>query len=91
MFWDDLVRRWRRDNRQLSPRLLAGAAGYVAVAPTRPRRSRVTLVLLIIAVGALLALAVASGRVQAAVGWSNDSSEAAILSWPVDRTLSGLE
>jgi hypothetical protein len=82
MFWDDLIRRWRRDNRQLGRRLLAGAAGYVAVAPSRPRRSRMTLALLIVAVGVLLALAVATGRVQAATAWPEGSTEAAIVALP---------
>lgn len=63
MFWDDLIGRWRRDNRQLGRHLLTSAAGYVAVAPSRPRRNRTTLVLLIVAVGVLLALALATGRV----------------------------
>src|SRR5664279_5036272 len=31
MFWDDLVRRWRRENRLMGGRLLRGAAGNVAV------------------------------------------------------------
>jgi hypothetical protein len=31
MFWDDLVRRWRRDARGVDPRLLRAAAGHVAV------------------------------------------------------------
>ena len=79
MFWDDLIRRWRRDNRQLGPRLLAGAAGYVAVAPTRRRRSRVSFILLIIAVGVLIALASATGHVQAATGWSDGSAGTTIL------------
>ena len=39
MFWDDLIRRWRRDAGGLSPRLLRAAAGHVAVLPTpKPRR-----------------------------------------------------
>jgi hypothetical protein len=79
MFWDDLIRRWRRDNRQLGHRLLAGAAGYVAVAPSRPRRSRVSLVLLMVAVGVLLALAVATGRVQAATVWPDDTGTATVV------------
>jgi hypothetical protein len=78
MFWDDLIRRWRRDNRQLGRRLLAGAAGYVAVAPSRPRRSRVTLVLLIAAVGLLLALAVATGRAQSTTHAPDDPGAAIV-------------
>lgn len=68
MFWDDLVRRWRRENRQLGPHLLAGAAGHVAVAPARRRRGRGGVILVIAGLGALLALAVATGKVHAAPG-----------------------
>jgi hypothetical protein len=63
MFRDDLIRRWRGDGRQLGRRMLVGAAGYVAVAPSRPRRSRATLAMLIVAIGILLALAVETGRI----------------------------
>jgi hypothetical protein len=35
MFWDDLIRRWRRDTGGMSPRLLRAAAGHVAVLPHR--------------------------------------------------------
>jgi hypothetical protein len=66
MFWDDLLRRWRRDNRQLGPRLLAGAAGKVAVAPSRRMGSRITRTALALAVLVLLALVVGTGRVHAA-------------------------
>lgn len=66
MYWDDLLRRWRRDNPQLGPRLLVGAAGKVAVAPSRRRQSRRTLLALVVAILVLLTLAVGSGRVHAA-------------------------
>jgi hypothetical protein len=39
MFWDDLVRRWRREVGGLDPALLRGAAGNVAALPA-PRRRR---------------------------------------------------
>jgi hypothetical protein len=67
MFWDDLVRRWRRDVRGVDPGLLRAAAGHVAVlpAPKRRRRSRVPW-LLVIALGiALIVLLLQSGQVQA--------------------------
>ena len=65
MFWDDLVRRWRREARVVSPQLLREAGGHVAVLPTprRRRRSRVLMLLLVLlAIGALLL--VGSGRVS---------------------------
>ena len=42
MFWDDLMRRWRRDIGSVDQRLLRGTAGNVAAlpAPRRQRRSR---------------------------------------------------
>lgn len=64
MFWDDLMRRWRRDHRVASARLLAGAGGHVAVLPSRRgRRPRTVLVILAAAILALVAL-VASGQVR---------------------------
>ena len=52
MFWDDLVRRWRRDVGGLSPRLLRAAGGHVAVLPApRPRRRLQLPWLVLIAVG----------------------------------------
>jgi hypothetical protein len=62
MFWDDLVRRLRRESKVLSPRLLRGAGGHVAVLPAPRRRRRPGLLLLIlisIVVGA--AILIASG------------------------------
>jgi hypothetical protein len=64
MFWDDLIRRWRRENPSLGPHLLAGAAGHVAVAPTPRRRSRRGLLLLIVGLLVLLALAMSTGKVR---------------------------
>jgi hypothetical protein len=41
MFWNDLVRWWRRENRLMGGRLLRGAAGNVAVLPEpHPQRRR---------------------------------------------------
>lgn len=67
MFWDDLIRRWRRDNRGLSPSLLRAAAGHVAVLPpAKPRRRLRVPWLILIALGiAAIVLLVQSGQVQA--------------------------
>lgn len=69
MFWDDLVRRWRRDARGLDPRLLRAAAGHVAAlpSPVPRRRSRVGWILLIAFGGALIVLLVQAGHAQTAV------------------------
>lgn len=65
MFWDDLVRRWRRESKVISPRLLRAAGGHVAVlpAPRRQRQSRL-LVLLVTLVVLGAALLAASGRIS---------------------------
>jgi hypothetical protein len=67
MFWDDLIRRWRRDVRGLSPRLLRAAAGHVAVLPApKPRqRSRVPWLVLVALIVAVIALLVQGGQAQA--------------------------
>jgi hypothetical protein len=67
MFWDDLVRRWRRDTGGLSPRLLRAAAGHVAVLPTpKPRRRLRVPWLFLIALGiAVIVLLLQGGQVQA--------------------------
>ncbi len=66
MFWDDLIRRLRRDTRGLSPRLLHAAAGHVAVLPTpRPRRRSRVPWLILIALGiAAIVLLLGPGPVQ---------------------------
>jgi hypothetical protein len=69
MFWDDLMRRWRRDAGVMSPHLLRAAGGHVAVlpAPRRRRRPRLLLLLLaLVALGAVLLLG--TGRVPAQTG-----------------------
>jgi hypothetical protein len=68
MFWDDLVRRWRREASGLDPRLLRAAAGQVAAlpAPRQRRRSPVRWLLLIALGVALLVLLVQTGHAQAA-------------------------
>ena len=58
MFWDDLVRRWRRDVGSVDQRLLRGTGGNVAAlpAPRRQRRSRWLLWLVVLALAAVLVL-----------------------------------
>jgi hypothetical protein len=65
MFWDDLVRRWRRESRLASARFLREAGGHVAVlpAPRRQRRSRLLLILLVF-LAALAAALLGSGRIS---------------------------
>lgn len=64
MFWDDLVRRWRRDNRALPPGALRAAAGNVAVLPSpRPRRRPGLSALFVLIVGVLVLL-VATGQIR---------------------------
>jgi hypothetical protein len=50
MFWDDLMRRWRRDVGGLDPAQLRGAAGNVAALPAPRRRRGSRLVTALIAV-----------------------------------------
>ena len=67
MFWDDLVRRWRRENRGLSPRLLRATAGHVVALPSprAHRRSRLPWLVLFALVFAVILLLLQSGQVQA--------------------------
>jgi type VI protein secretion system component VasF len=67
MFWDDLIRRWRRDTGSVSPRLLRAAAGHVAVLPTPKPRQRLRVPwLFLIALGiAAIVLLLSGGQVQA--------------------------
>lgn len=66
MFWDDLVRRWRRDVRGVDSRLLRAAAGHVAAlpAPRRRRRSRVPWLVLIVLLVVVILLLVQGGQAQ---------------------------
>lgn len=64
MFWDDLVRQWRKGTKANSPRLLRAAGGHVAVLPNPHRAPQVRPLVVILAILALLlALLFASGTV----------------------------
>jgi hypothetical protein len=64
MFWDDLVRRWRKDTKANSPRLLRAAGGHVAVLPSPQRAPQVRPLVVVLAILALLlALLFGSGIV----------------------------
>jgi hypothetical protein len=64
MFWDDLVRRWRKETRANSPRLLRDAGGHVAVLPNPQRAPQARPVVIILAILAiLLGLLIGSGIV----------------------------
>jgi hypothetical protein len=57
MYWDDLVKRWRRDSRARHPAQLQAAGGHVAVLPERrPRRTGHLLPLILLALAIALAL-----------------------------------
>jgi hypothetical protein len=74
VFWDDLIRRWRRENPANSPRLLRAAGGHVAVLPSPRRRWRAPLWILIVILFVLLGLALGTPRLPQDAG----HSEAAI-------------
>lgn len=84
MFWDDLMRRWRRDYKVVSPRLLRGV-GHVAVlpAPRRQRQSRLLFFLVIfIVLGA--ALLASSGRISTTPGQAQPTPASSVVSVRVD-------
>jgi len=56
MFWDDLIRRWRRETKLNSPRLLRAAGGHVAVLPAPQRARQVRPLLVVLAILGLLLL-----------------------------------
>lgn len=56
MYWDDLIRQWRRKTRANSPRLLRAAGGNVAVLPAPRRAPQVRRLLVILALAALVLL-----------------------------------
>lgn len=81
MFWDDLIRRWRKETRANSPRLLRAAGGHVAVLPD-PQRARQIhpLLLLVLAILALLVLLLfGSGRVGVVTNTPEPTQPAAVL------------
>ena len=80
MFWDDLVQRWRKENRANSPEFLRAVGGHVAVlpAPQRSRRSRPLLLVLAI-LALLLLLATRSGTVDVTTDTTEPTPPASIL------------
>jgi hypothetical protein len=80
MFWDDLVRRWRKEAKTISPRLLRAAGGHVAVLPDprRERRARPLLVVLMV-LALLLLLLLGSGRVGVVTNTSEPTQPAIVL------------
>jgi len=56
VFWDDLMRRWRREAGGLDPALLRGAAGNVATLPSPRRRRTSRLVVWLIGIVGTIAL-----------------------------------
>lgn len=64
MFWDDLVRRWRRVHRVVDPRELRAVGGHVAVLPAARRRRRLRLpwlAIIVLAIIGAVALVLLSG------------------------------
>lgn len=80
MFWDDLVRRWRKETTANSPRLLRAAGGHVAVLPA-PRRARQVrpLLLALVILAVLLLLLFGSGRVGAVTNTTEATQAASVL------------
>jgi hypothetical protein len=65
VFWDDLVRRWRRESKVISPQMLRATGGHIAVLPAPRRQRQVRLVVLLVVLLALgAALLAASGRIS---------------------------
>jgi len=81
MFWDDLVRRWRREARANSPESLRAMGGHVAVLPS-PRRARQSRsMLLILAILALFLLLVSrSGTLDVKTNTTEPTPPAGTLS-----------
>lgn len=90
MFWDDLVRRWRRDAGVLSPRLLRAAGGHVAALPApRPRRRSRVRLLLLLALVALAALFLLQTRdVHTSTGSTANSTSGGMVLPSVDPACS---
>ena len=80
MFWDDLVRQWRKDAKTISPRLLRAAGGHVAVLPNPQRARRVRPLLVALAILALLLLLLfGSGRVGVVTDTAEPTQPASAL------------
>jgi hypothetical protein len=80
MFWDDLVRRWRKENSDNSPRLLRAAGGHVAVLPAPRRTRQLRPVLVVLAVLALLlVLLFGSGRIGDVTNTAEPSQPVSVL------------
>ena len=82
MLWDDLIRRWRRESKADSPRLLIGAEGHAATfaAPRRRRRSRWLILLLALVAAGVLVL-YGSGSVSGPNAATSTPLSAPILGW----------
>jgi hypothetical protein len=78
MFWDDLVRQWRKETKTISPRLLRAAGGHVAVLPD-PRRARRVRPLLLAILALLLLLLFGSVRVGEVTNTTEPTPSAGVL------------
>jgi hypothetical protein len=80
MFWDDLVRRWRKEARVNSPESLRAIGGHVAVlpAPRRARQSRPLLLVLAI-LALLLLLVIRSGTLDVKTNTTEPTPPASIV------------
>jgi hypothetical protein len=80
MFWDDLVRRWRKETKANSPRLLRAAGGHVAVLPAPQRTRQVRPLLVVLAILALfLLLLFGSGRAGVVTNTTEPTQPASVL------------
>ena len=80
MFGDDLVRRWRKETKAISPRLLRAASGHVAVLPAPRRTRQVRPLPVVLAILALLLLFLfRSGRVDLVTNTAEPTQPASAL------------
>ena len=80
MFWNDLVRRWRKESRAISPRLLRSAGGHVAVLPHPQGTRQVRPLLVVLAVLALLLVVMfGSGRAGVVENTTEPNPPASVL------------
>jgi len=70
VFWDDLVRRWRREHRVVDPRELRAVGGHAAVLPAPRRRRRLRLpwfaIIALAIIGAVALVLLSGGPPEAA-------------------------